>query len=68
MALEKQIRVEQVEVVDVNATITVQVKEIVEIVEEGLVISTNNHRYSIQSGQDYSFAPEIVRKICDAVL
>jgi hypothetical protein len=63
MALEKQVVVDKIEVVEVGV---VQVRTATRIVEDGNVISTSYHRHTIAPGQDYSNEDARVRAICAA--
>jgi len=63
MALEKQVVVDKIEVVEVGV---VQVRTATRIVEDGNVISTSYHRHTIAPGQDYSTEDARVRAICAA--
>ena len=63
MALEKQVVVDKIEVVEVGV---VQVRTATRIVEDGNVISTSYHRHTIAPGQDYSQEDARVQAICAA--
>ena len=63
MALEKQVVVDKIEVVEVGV---VQVRTATRIVEDGNVISTSYHRHTIAPGQDYSNEDARVQAICAA--
>jgi hypothetical protein len=63
MALEKQVVVDKIEVVEVGV---VQVRTATRIVEDGAVISTSYHRHTIAPGQDYSNEDARVQAICAA--
>jgi len=63
MALEKQVVVDKIEVVEVGV---VQVRTATRIVENGNVISTSYHRHTIAPGQDYSNEDDRVKAICAA--
>ena len=63
MALEKQIVVDKIEVIEVGV---VQVRTATRIVEDGNVISTSYHRKTISPGQDYSQEDARVQAICAA--
>ena len=63
MALEKQVVVDKIEVVEVGV---VQVRTATRIVEDGNVISTSYHRHTIAPGQDYSNEDDRVKAICAA--
>ena len=64
MSLEKQIIVDQIEVVAVGI---VQVRMATRIVEDGVELSRTYHRYTLDQGQDYANQPERVRAVCEAV-
>jgi len=63
MALEKQVVVDKIEVVEVGV---VQVRTATRIVEDGKVISTSFHRHVVVPGQDYSNEDARVQAICQA--
>jgi hypothetical protein len=63
MALEKQVVVDKIEVVEVGV---VQVRTATRIVEDGKVISQAYHRHTIPPGQDYSNEDARVKAICQA--
>ena len=63
MALEKQVVVDKIEVVEVGV---VQVRTATRIVEDGKTISTSYHRLTIAPGQDYSQEDARVQAICAA--
>jgi len=63
MALEKQVIVDKIEVVEVGV---VQVRTATRIVEDGNVISTSYHRHTVSPGQDYSQEDARVQAICAA--
>ena len=63
MALEKQVVVDKIEVVEVGV---VQVRTATRIVEDGNVISTSYHRHTVSPGQDYSQEDARVQAICAA--
>ena len=62
--MEKQTVISKIEVVGLNV---VQVKEHINVVEDGNVIATSLNRYAVNPGDDYSEKPERVRAICSAV-
>lgn len=64
MALEKQTKVDLIEVVHNNV---VQVRSVIEIIENGEVISSSFHRHVVNPGQDYSNEDVRVQLICQAV-
>ena len=63
MALDKQVVVDKIEVVEVGV---VQVRTATRIVEDGNVISTSYHRHTVAPGQDYSNEDARVQAICAA--
>ena len=63
MALEKQVVVDKIEVVEVGV---VQVRTATRIVEDGKVISQSYHRHTVAPGQDYSNEDARVQAICQA--
>jgi hypothetical protein len=63
MALEKQVVVDKIEVIEVGF---VQVRTATRIVEDGNVISTSYHRHTVAPGQDYSNEDARVQAICQA--
>ncbi len=63
MALEKQVVVDRIEVVEVGV---VQVRTATRIVEDGNVISQSYHRHCVSPGQDYSNEDARVQAICQA--
>ncbi len=63
MALEKQVTVDRVEVLEIGV---VQVRTATRIVEDGNVISTSYHRHTVAPGQDYSGEDARVQAICAA--
>lgn len=64
MALEKQILVDTIEIVESNV---VQVRTATRIVEDGQIISQSFHRHTVAPGQDYSQEDARVQAICAAV-
>lgn len=62
--LEKQITIDQVEVV---ANAAVQVRTKTAIVEDGKELSYSYHRHVVVPGQDYSAEDAKVQAICAAV-
>jgi len=64
MPLEKQIVVDQIEVVGNGI---VQVRTATRIVEDGKELSKSYHRHTIAPGQDYSNESERVQAVCAAV-
>ena len=63
MALEKQVVVDKIEVVEIGV---VQVRTATRIVEDGNVISSAFHRHTVAPGQDYSNEDARVQAICAA--
>ena len=63
MALEKQVVVDRIEVIEVGV---VQVRTATRIVEDGNVISTSYHRHTVSPGEDYSNEDARVQAICAA--
>ena len=63
MALDKQVVVDKIEVVEVGV---VQVRTATRIVEDGKVISQSYHRHTVAPGQDYSNEDARVQAICQA--
>lgn len=64
MALEKRTRVDHIEVHDSGI---VQVRTLIEILENGVVLSTSHHRSTIAPGEDCSAYPGRVQAVCAAV-
>jgi hypothetical protein len=64
MSLEKQMVVDQVEVLENGM---VQVRTATRIVEDGEVISSSLHRHVVAPGADYSQEDAKVQAICAAV-
>jgi hypothetical protein len=63
MALEKQVVVDKIEVIEIGV---VQVRTATRIVEDGKVLSTSYHRHTVAPGQDYSNEDARVQAICQA--
>ena len=63
MALDKQVVVDKIEVVEIGV---VQIRTATRIVEDGNVISQSYHRHTIAPGQDYSAEDARVQAICAA--
>lgn len=63
MALEKQIAVDKIEVIESGS---VQVRTATRIVEDGNVISSSYHRHVVAPGDDYSQEDARVQAICAA--
>jgi hypothetical protein len=61
MALDKQTKIDRVEVVENG---TVQVREATIITEDGNQISRTFHRWCIAPGEDYSEQEQQVQDIC----
>ncbi len=63
MALDKQILIDRIEVVENG---TVQVRQATIITEDGNQISRTFHRWCITPGEDYSTQEQKVQDICKA--
>jgi len=61
MALEKEIRIDRVEVIETGI---VQVRQATIITEDGNQISRTYHRWCITPGEDYSAQEQQVQDIC----
>jgi hypothetical protein len=61
MSLEKQIKIDRIEVVENG---TVQVRQATIITEDGNQISRTFHRWCIVPGEDYSTQEQQVQDIC----
>jgi hypothetical protein len=61
MSLEKEVKIDRVEVVENG---TVQVRQATIITEEGNQISRTYHRWCIAPGEDYSAQEQQVQDIC----
>jgi hypothetical protein len=61
MALEKQTKIDKIEVVENG---TVQVRQATIISEDGNQISRTYHRWCIAPGEDYSAQDDKVKAIC----
>ena len=61
MTLEKQIKIDRIEVVENG---TVQVRQATIITEDGNQISRTFHRWCIAPGEDYSTQEQQVQEIC----
>lgn len=71
MSLTKTTTKDKIEIVHVhdaegNAVVHVHVREKTEISENGSILSTNYHRYTITQGDDYSGESTQVRAVCNA--
>lgn len=64
MSLEKQIVVDQIEVLESGV---VQVRTATRIMEGGTVLSSSLHRHVVSPGDDYSGQDARVQAICAAV-
>ena len=64
MALEKQISIDKIEVVENGV---VQVRQITRIVEDGTELSASYHRWTLTPGQDVSDQEAKVQAVCNAV-
>jgi len=67
MALTKEIVISKIEVVNLENTPIVQVRELTRISEDGAVISESFHRYTLKQGEDISSKPSVVQSVCNAV-
>ena len=65
MALEKQIKVDKIEVI--GDFKVVQVRTATCIMDDGVEISRSFHRHVVTAGQDYSNETAEVQAICSAV-
>ena len=63
MSLDKQVKIDQIEVVENG---TVQVRQATIITEDGNQISRTFHRWCIAPGEDYSTQEQKVQNICKA--
>ena len=63
MAIEKQVKVDQIEV---TSNGVVQVRTATNIVEDGAIISQSFHRHIVAPGSDYSAEDARVQAICAA--
>jgi len=63
MSIEKQITINQIEVVSNGA---VQVRSLISIIENGKQISESFHRHVVLPGDDYSKESDRVQAICAA--
>ncbi len=61
MALEKQVVVDQITVTETG---TVLVREVTRILEDGVEISKQYHRTSLEKNADVSAQPQQVQDIC----
>jgi hypothetical protein len=61
MALDKQIKIDRIEIVENG---TVQVRQATIITEDGNQISRTFHRWCITPGEDYSTQEQQVQDIC----
>jgi hypothetical protein len=64
MALEKQVVVDQIEVLENGV---VQVRTATRIVEDGEILSSSLHRHVVAPGDDYSQEDAKVQAICAVV-
>lgn len=64
MPLEKQIVVDQIEVVENGI---VQVRTATKIIEDGNELSKTYHRHTIAPSEDYSNETDRVKAVCQAV-
>jgi hypothetical protein len=63
MALTKEVAVDQITVTE---NLTILVREVTRIMEDGLEISKQYHRTSFEKGADVSAQPQQVQDICAA--
>ena len=63
MALTKEVVIDQITVTD-NGVI--QLREVTRVLEDGVVLSEQYHRSSLEPGQDVSAQPDNVQAICAA--
>jgi hypothetical protein len=61
MSIDKQIKIDQIEIVENG---TVQVRQATIITEDGNQISKTYHRWCITPGEDYSAQEQQVQDIC----
>ena len=61
MVLDKQIKIDRVEVVENG---TVQVRQATIIIDDGNQVSKTYHRWCIAPGEDYSTQEQQVQEIC----
>ena len=61
MALTKEVVVDQITVTE---TLTILVREVTRIMEDGVEISKQYHRTSFEKGADVSEQPQQVQNIC----
>ncbi len=61
MSLDKQIKIDQIEIVENG---TVQVRQATIITEDGNQVSRTFHRWCIAPGKDYSTQEQQVQDIC----
>ena len=64
MALEKQITIDKIEVLE---TEHIQVRQVTRIVEDGVEISSSFHRWVLNKGDDISGQDAKVQAVCKAV-
>ena len=64
MALEKQISIDKIEVVENNI---IQVRQITRILEDGVELSSSYHRWALTPGQDVSDQEPKVQAIANAL-
>jgi len=67
MALTKEIVTSKIEVVNLEDTPIVQVRELTRISEDDAVISESFRRYALHQGEDISSQPSVVQSVCNAV-
>lgn len=61
MALEKQIVVDQIEILENGC---VQVRTCTRVIEDGIVLSNSFHRHVVVPGADYSQESQRVKDVC----
>lgn len=64
MALEKQIVIDRIEVIEAGH---VQVRQCIRIIEDGTPLSESYHRWVLQKGDDISAQDPKVQAVCNAV-
>lgn len=63
MELKKDVYIGKIEIVTKFKHIQWQTKT--DIIEDGVVISSTNHRRSVSPGDDYSHLPEEIQRLCN---
>ena len=64
MALTKEQTIDKIEI---GLDGTVQVRQATRIIEDGNVLTTTYHRWTLEPGQDVSEFDDRVKSVCDAV-